>query len=59
MEGHHMNIVCLCSIYHGLMHYGVNSEKENVLNKIYRDRAERLAVSGIKVSRREFETFAM
>lgn len=54
-----MNIVCLCSIYHGLMHYGVNSEKENVLNKIYRDRAERLAVSGIKVSRREFETFAM
>ena len=29
-------------------------EKEKALNKIYSDRAERLAVSGIRLSRIEF-----
>jgi 5-methylcytosine-specific restriction protein A len=53
------NIVCLCPICHRLLHYGVETEKEAVLNKIYYDRSERLAKSGIKVSRNDFEMFAM
>lgn len=53
------NIVCLCPICHRLLHYGVDSEKENVLNKIYYDRSERLAASGIKVSRGDFERLAL
>lgn len=53
------NIICLCPICHRLLHYGVASEKENVLDKIYYDRSERLAVSGIKVSRSEFESLAI
>ncbi|MDE7177977.1 MAG: hypothetical protein K2O59_09185 [Lachnospiraceae bacterium] len=53
------NIICLCPICHRLLHYGVASEKENVLDKIYYDRSKRLAVSGIKVSRSEFESLAI
>lgn len=53
------NIICLCPICHRLLHYGVASEKENVLDKIYYDRSKRLAVSGIKVSRSEFESLVI
>lgn len=53
------NIICLCPICHRLLHYGVTSEKENVLDKIYYDRSKRLAVSGIKVSRSEFESLVI
>lgn len=49
------NIVCLCPICHRLLHYGIESEKENVINKIYYDRADRLAISGIKISKNDFE----
>lgn len=49
------NIVCLCPICHRLLHYGVETEKENVLSKIYYDRSERLAASGIKISKSDFE----
>lgn len=49
------NIVCLCPICHRLLHYGVEEEKVNVVNKIYYDRSDRLAVSGIKISKSEFE----
>ena len=38
-----------------LLHYGVESEKENVLNKIYYDRSVRLAASGIKISKTDFK----
>lgn len=48
------NVVCLCPICHRLLHYGVESEKENVVNKIYHDRVDRLASSGIKISRNDF-----
>lgn len=48
------NIVCLCPICHRFLHYGVEIEKENVLNKIYFERADRLATSGIKLSRDDF-----
>lgn len=49
------NIICLCPICHRLLHYGIDSEKENVLNKIYYDRADRLAASGIRISKSDFE----
>ncbi len=48
------NVVCLCPICHRLLHYGVDSEKQKVVNKIYHDRADRLASSGIKISRNDF-----
>lgn len=53
------NIVCLCPVCHRLLHYGVDSEKENVLNKIYYDRSERLAASGINVSKGEFAALVL
>ena len=49
------NVICLCPTCHRLLHYGVESEKKNVIDKIYYDRASRLAVSGIKIGKEEFE----
>ncbi len=48
------NIVCLCPICHRMLHYGIKKDKEIVLNKLYCDRAERLAHSGIYLSKDEF-----
>lgn len=48
------NVVCLCPICHRLLHYGVKSEKENVVNKIYFERADRLSASGIEISKKDF-----
>lgn len=53
------NIICLCPICHRLIHYGLDSEKTNLINKIYYDRVDRLAASGIKLSRDEFKTLAL
>lgn len=53
------NIVCVCPTCHRLLHYGVESEKQNVLNKIYHERSERLARSSIKLSYSEFVSIAM
>ncbi len=40
---------------HRLLHYGIEVEQANVLDKIYYDRSERLAASGIKISKLDFE----
>lgn len=48
------NVVCLCPICHRLLHYGIKSEKQNLLSKIYAERGRRLANSGIRLSRDEF-----
>ena len=48
------NIVCLCPICHRLLHFGKKEEKLPVLNKIYFERGERMAHSGIQISREEF-----
>lgn len=48
------NIVCLCPVCHRLLHYGVNEDKEGLLNKIYYERSERMEKSGIKLSKSEF-----
>lgn len=48
------NIVCLCPVCHRLLHYGLRSDKESVLNRIYAERIERLKQSGIVLSKEEF-----
>ncbi len=48
------NVVCLCPICHRLLHHGIETEKEVVINKIYYDRSERLAKSGIEISKDDF-----
>lgn len=53
------NIICLCPVCHRLLHYGVDTEKENVINKIYFDRSDRLAASGIKISKSDFQKFVV
>ena len=53
------NIICLCPICHRLLHYGVATEKEGVIDKIYSDRVERLATSGIKISKAEFKNMVL
>lgn len=53
------NIVCLCPICHRLLHYGVDNDKKIILNKVYQDRADRLANSGIKLSQEEFYNIAI
>ena len=49
------NIVCLCPVCHRLLHYGIDSEKKGSVDKIYAFRADRLAKSGILLSKDEFE----
>ena len=53
------NIICLCPVCHRLLHYGIPSEKETVVRKIYCDRSERLATSGIRLSEKEFEQLVL
>ena len=53
------NVICLCPICHRLLHYGLNNEKRLVLDRIYYDRADRLAKSGIKLSMDEFASAAI
>lgn len=48
------NIVCLCPICHRLLHFGKKEEKLPALNKIYFERGERMAHSGIRISHDEF-----
>lgn len=53
------NIICLCPTCHRLLHYGMDSERKIILNKVYYERSERLAASGIRVSREDFEVLAL
>ena len=48
------NVICLCPICHRLLHYGVEEQKKIVVNKIYNDRAGRLANSGLKIGKDDF-----
>lgn len=52
------NIICLCPICHRKIHYGLKSEKDIMLSKIYNDRADRLAKSGLRISKADFEKMA-
>lgn len=53
------NIVCLCPICHRLLHYGVDVNKQKLLNIMYATRNERLANSGIRLSKEEFISIAI
>lgn len=48
------NIVCLCPLCHRRIHYGMKDDRTRMMNHIYADRAERLAMSGIRLSKEEF-----
>ncbi len=48
------NIVCLCPICHRLIHFGILKEKQYILDQLYFERNERLAQSGIDISRDDF-----
>lgn len=48
------NIVCLCPLCHRKIHYGLVDDRAAMLQKIYHDRADRLANSGIRLSCEEF-----
>ena len=48
------NIVCLCPICHRRIHYGVKSDKKDMIQKIYHERCDRLNNVGIRLSDSEF-----
>lgn len=48
------NIVCLCPICHRKIHYGLNSDREQMMNQIYEMRERRLRRSGIVMSKNMF-----
>lgn len=52
------NIICLCPLCHRRIHHGLSKDRELMANKIYLTRAERLANSGIELSRDNFLKFA-
>lgn len=53
------NVVCLCPICHRLIHYGLETERKNLLNQIYETRIDRLVSSGIEISKNDFIELAM
>ena len=48
------NVVCLCPVCHRLLHYGEDEPKKMVVSQIYEARKDRLATSGIRISRDDF-----
>lgn len=53
------NVVSLCPTCHRLLHYGIDSDKRIVLKKLYYDRSERFAKSGILLNESEFENLVL
>ena len=52
------NIVCLCPVCHRRIHYGIKTDRKCMMYKLYENRAERLANSGIRLSKEEFAEYA-
>ena len=48
------NVVCLCPICHRLLHYGMKKDKEYLSEELFEQRIDRLVVSGIDISKKEF-----
>lgn len=48
------NIICICPVCHRLMHFGRKEDIIPAADKIYYNRADRMAQSGIVVSHNEF-----
>ena len=53
------NVICLCPICHRLLHYGKDLEKKQIINQLYETRKDRLEVSGIKISKKDFTQLAI
>lgn len=53
------NIICLCPMCHRRIHFGIQDDRRNMVKKIYFDRAERLANSGLRLSSEEFTAMAI
>lgn len=53
------NVICLCPICHRMLHYGIEAEKNTVLDKIYFDRADRLASSGLAIGKSDFKALVV
>lgn len=53
------NVVCLCPICHRLLHYGIDEDKTILIEQIYEDRGDRLAKSGIRLSKSEFKAMVI
>ena len=53
------NLVCLCPVCHRMIHYGIIKERTQLIHQIYESRADRLANSGLKLSKDEFTEFAI
>ena len=48
------NIICLCPICHRKIHFGMKDDRVEMASKIYNERSERLANSGIILSKNDF-----
>lgn len=53
------NLICLCPICHRKLHYGRDDDRTIVLENIYHQRKDRLASTGVFLSRNEFINFAI
>ena len=53
------NILCLCPNCHKLLHHGTRNAKIDLLSNIYEKRSDRLAQSGICLSKYEFIEIAL
>ncbi len=53
------NIVCLCPTCHRKIHYGLKEERQQMMLKIYENRAERLYHCGIRLSWQEFADISL
>lgn len=48
------NLLVLCPTCHRFFHYGLRKEKERLLDKVYEERKDRFAKSGLDISRNDF-----
>ena len=53
------NIICLCPVCHRRIHYGLKDDKVHMMQKIYTTHADRLAQSGIQISKSDFVSIAI
>ena len=53
------NIVCLCPLCHKRIHYGLKSERKELIGRIYDERFSRLIDSGIKIDKRDYIELAI
>ncbi len=50
------NLLVLCPTCHRFLHYGLKSEKEELLDRIYDERKDRFTNSGLDISRNDFKS---